>query len=1543
MLFYLDFFVHIIRFCSIKIVYSRQLISRVAQRALYIMKFVVRILKYSVAVVAVVCILLFTLLMTLRFDTVQYRLATLVSEEIEKLFGIPLEVEDIEVRSLNEVRLKNLLLKDLSGDTMVHANEVQAYLHTARLLRGEVKINTLILSAPDIRLNRETPDSPLNIQFVLDAFKGDNKEKKDIDLRINQISVYDGRFTYDVMSEATDSSRFDSNHIEIMDFTCNVSLKHLYKDELDVNVRSISGEEKCGFRIDKFKARLKRDGYRFVLNNLEVWTPSSNIASGSLELRADSTWSKLSLYGDVASDCFTPDEIAPFVNLPKNKIPQLAFNVDGYYSNDSIDIILSAATLDHDIDIDAKAQMAAPLTSERCGKVVVEKCYVNEEMLAEVFKMAKIDNAGYDIVSKLGNTVIKGELAIKKGSIETDATLSCRSGRLSAKGRLKNDGRYSVNLRAADLELERLSGVKDLESCNAIIDVSGNMHDGDDYANVVAAITDLKFKGYTYAPFEVEGKYTVNGATAQVVADDPSLKAVVTARYDIGDVNVMKLAMKTDTFKPYNLALLKTDKGKDFSFTLNGEYIDYADGRTIANAKVDNLRMTDNDGETFVRNFYISDNNSEADRKLIISSDFIQATIFGTFDFSTVVNSLKYAAESHLSAFDIPWSDKKKTIKEGKNEFYYDILINNSRPLTEILDLPITVHEPSNIEGSFSDSKKTYSIEASIKKLDLNGALIKAIDVKGKSSGGGLELDAMLQKSLAKSPGDSGNKGDNDDIVFNLNANIIESSVAAVLNWNNFKDDVPMKGRVRMNAGFSRDNDGNLQLAAKVYNDSIMHKNVVWCIDEGTVNGRMDSLLVENIGLHGNQQSLRIDGVAGKNDSDTLNVTLNNVDISTIFDLIKFRILKFGGMATGSATVTGLLSEINADGSLMVNDFSIDGAVMGTGDINVGWDGKSKSILIDAGIYNPENEKTTVKGLLSQADDTISLKIDANDLNVAFLNDKMRAFVSETAGVGSGKVHLHGCWRAIDFDGAVALNCETKVNATNVKYYFTGDSIKFSKGTMAFDNARVYDRYGNRGLLSGALNHKNLSNWTCNFNVIAEELLVYDTDDFGSLPFYGTVFGSGDALIKSDSNGFLLKANLSSDLGSRFLYDSNVASGARDNSFVSFTDESKQKKKRVLADKMPETEDVYKTTASKLTLDFMLDVNENLELKVFTNVQNDDYISLFGNGPINAVYNDKTGFNMKGNLDLVRGTYKFTIQDVFPKVFDIVKGGTIVFNGDPYKAALNLKTKYHVATASLSDLTTEVARRNSVKVDCIMNITGSLESPNLDFDLELPEASEDEREMLAGIASTPDQKNMQFLYLLAVGKFYTFDNDETQTNEANTSTVVESLISNTISSQLNNMLGKIINNGNWNISGNIANSERGWNSMEFEGALRGRLLNNRLQINGKLGYRENPIANKNFIGDFELQWLFSPKYNFSMKAYSKTNDRYFSKTDLTTQGVGASILFEFDSWKWWGKEKKTDKEKKKKKQKVEKDVVIEQENVTEPPVVVEQPDFLEIK
>ena len=784
--------------------------------------------------------------------------------------------------------------------------------------------------------------------------------------------------------------------------------------------------------------------------------------------------------------------------------------------------------------------------------------------------------------------------------------------------------------------------------------------------------------------------------------------------------------------------------------------------------------------------------------------------------------------------------------------------------------------------------------------------MIRSLNITGQSGSDGMSLNVQMNKPLVRNVKKFDYDNLAEDIVVRVNAKVESDNIRGIVNWNNFKSNDVMMGMVRMDAAFGRNKDHELEFEAKIHSDSIIHKNKVWYIGEGRVFGDMDRMLVENIRLSSDMQDLKIEGVIGKEQSDSLNAYLKNVEIATIFDLIKFRILDFGGKATGAAHLTGLLSAPNANARLDVKNFSIDGADLGTGDVSVGWENDTKSIVLDAGIYNRENDLSTVKGFLSQAKDTITLMIDANNLDVAFIEKKLGSFLSDMDGCGSGRVHLHGGWKAVDFEGAVALYCSAKVKANHTRYYFTGDSLRFTKGMIAFDDARLYDRYGNRGSISGPLKHNNLSNWSCNFNIKANDMLVYDTDDFGSLPFYGAVFATGDALIKSDSSGFLLKANMKSMPGSRFVYNSNMTSGARDNSFVTFTDNSKRKKDEAIVEQQPVTKEAYNKTASKLTLDFMLDVNDALELKVYTNLQNDDYISLYGHGPINAIYNDKTGFSMKGHLNLARGAYKFTIQDIFPKVFEISKGSTLVFNGDPYKAELNLKTKYLVPSASLSDLTTEIAKRKTVKVNCVMNITGSLASPDLAFDLELPEGSEEERELLASVASTPDQKNMQFVYLLGVGKFYTFDTNAT--GDTNSSTAVESLISNTISGQLNNMLGKIINNGNWNISGNISTSERGWNSMEVEGMLRGRLLDNRLQINGNLGYRENPIANRNFIGDFELLWLLSPQYNWNIKAYSKTNDRYFSKTDLTTQGIGTSILFEFDRWKWWGKKKDRKKE-----------------------------------
>ena len=162
------------------------------------------------------------------------------------------------------------------------------------------------------------------------------------------------------------------------------------------------------------------------------------------------------------------------------------------------------------------------------------------------------------------------------------------------------------------------------------------------------------------------------------------------------------------------------------------------------------------------------------------------------------------------------------------------------------------------------------------------------------------------------------------------------------------------------------------------------------------------------------------------------------------------------------------------------------------------------------------------------------------------------------------------------------------------------------------------------------------------------------------------------------------------------------------------------------------------------------------------------------------------------------------------------------------------------------------------------------------------------------------EEKKQILYLLGIGKFYT---EDARNNNQN-SNVMSSVLSSTLSGQLNNALSQVFETNNWNIGTNLSTGDKGWTDMEVEGILSGQLLNNRLLINGNFGYRDNPMANTNFVGDFEAEWLITRSGDIRLKAYNETNDRYYTKTNLTTQGVGIMYKKDFNKWSdlyFWNK------------------------------------------
>ena len=106
-----------------------------------------------------------------------------------------------------------------------------------------------------------------------------------------------------------------------------------------------------------------------------------------------------------------------------------------------------------------------------------------------------------------------------------------------------------------------------------------------------------------------------------------------------------------------------------------------------------------------------------------------------------------------------------------------------------------------------------------------------------------------------------------------------------------------------------------------------------------------------------------------------------------------------------------------------------------------------------------------------------------------------------------------------------------------------------------------------------------------------------------------------------------------------------------------------------------------------------------------------------------------------------------------------------------------------------------------------------------------------------------------------------------------------------------------LKSNNWNFGANISTGDEGFNNAEYEGILSGRLLNNRLLFNGQFGYRDNANATQSFIGDFDLRYLIFPNGNLAVRMYNQTNDRYFTRNSLNTQGLGLIMKKDFNGWR----------------------------------------------
>lgn len=1458
-------------------------------------------LKYTVRILLGTLIGVYLgIIVLLNIPYVQGKLSVFVTKELKNILNTEVSVGRIDMGLLNRIIVEDVLLHDRKNQEMLKVARLSAKFDLLPLLNGKVTISSVQLFGFTVNLNRETPESAPNFQFVLDAFasKDTVKTKSNLDLRINSVLIRRGRVTYDILSEPETPGKFNAHHLSVKNLAATLSLKALRSDSLNAAIRRVSFDEQCGFSLQKFAMKVTANNKRLDIKDFGVELSNTALKIDSLTLKYDSLPELPQMTENVRYDgslkaSVILKDLAPFVPALSRFEEPLDLNLVFSGHGKHLDCPTLRLTNHHGLMIAGEAALSNwdagmdMYIYGKLGNLTMTKEGINVLMTNLTGKVPPIlqrldyirfngEAAGY-----LHDLTLTGLFHTGAGMVKTDVMMSIDEQSMSRT--------YSGSVASADLDLGKLlNQEKKFGKVDFNVELKGfNYKNRYPESYIKGIISSFEYSQYQYENIMLDGVYKDGGFNGRLSMDDANGSVQIDGNFNVAKtIPDFNLKASVKNLRPHDLHL--SDKYENASISLGltadftGKSIDDMNGRI----SLDSLQLNAPDeGGCFLDNLTITAGQVSGEKELRINSSFMTAVIRGDYSYHTIPASVVKTVQRYIPSL----LTIKDNMPEPHNNFQFDICLENTEVLSKLFQIPLELYLPASLKGYFNDGEEKLHVEGHFPEFRYNGTRYDSGVLFCENPSDRFKCSlrgGMLMKSGAM-------------LNFSVEANAKNDHLETTINWGN-NTDVTYGGKFAADTRFFKTEGPHpiLQADINIQPTKVVLNDTVWNIHPSHIAIDSGRVFIDNFLFEHEDQYLRIDGKLTKKESDSCRVDLRNIKLDYVLDIVQFDDVEFGGLVTGKVHLKSVMKNPVMRTHLNVHKFCLNRSLLGEADIAGVWDKELGGVRLDAQIAEKGISSTHVTGYVSPKLKGLDLSIRADSTNLGFLQPFIEGIFSEINGRVNGNVRLYGDFKHLDLEGEVRAKMDAKIDVLNTYFQIRDDSIHISSGSLDFRNVKVYDREGHDGLVNGYLHHTKLKNLMYHFNIRGNNLLMYNTYEAGNMPFYGKVYGTGNVVLDGGNNAMTVDASLTTGNNTSFTYITGVTTEAASNQFITFVDKTPKRIHDNVETNLYHHSNVRKTKEDDgppmdLRINMLIEATPSATMKIIMDPVAGDNITATGNGNLQVNFFNKGDFRMFGSYVIDQGMYKLSMQEVIRKDFTLKSGGTVTFSGDPYQANLDLQAVYTVNSASLSDLVVDPSRnQGTVKVNCLMNLTGNLSNPDIKFDLELPTVSEEDRELVRSATSTEEQMNTQIIYLLGIGKFYTYD----YANNDQSSNATSSLAFSTLSGQLNNMLSQWMGNKNWNIGANLSTGEKGWTDVEAEAMLSGRLLNNRLMINGNFGYKENVMANSNFVGDFEAIWLLTKNGDFRLRGYNQTNDRYFTKSTLTTQGVGLMYKKDFNTW-----------------------------------------------
>lgn len=1452
-------------------------------------------------------LLLFVIILSIPY--VQNKLGKKVTDYLNKEYGTNIVVKKVDLSFLGNVQLKEIEIRDHHKDTLIFVKNLKtSLLNVKKIVDNNVNLGNATLTGTHFYMKTYKGEDDDNMSIFLNNFE-DNQPQKSTSTPfvLTSKNIYVNDLVFKLINEnKKDPLEFSATNVKgnLNDFSLkgpNVSMK----------IRDLSLIENRGVHITSLSTDFLYTKKKIELLKTTLKTDNKTDINGNIffnykrEDFAQFT-DKVKLKANFKKSVVSVKDLNKFYNeLGGNDRIFFSGTMRGVLNNFSANNLNMYSK--NGMQFRGNTGFVNAFNSER-GFVFdaeVKKLSSNYHQLRRILPnvLGKTIPTKFN---KLGRFTLAGLIKVTPEQIDATLNVKSKIGNIISDLQLTNiedidNAKYNGDVEFVDFDLGEIAENPMLGRVSLKADVQGAGFNVETInTTLIGKVSKVDFKGYSYKDLNVNGQFQNKKFDGFLQAEDENFKLKFEGLADFSseiykfdfttDIDKIDL-QKTNLFKRDSIAILK---GK-IKLDVSGNTFD----NIVGKANFKNVVYTNPKKKYVFKEFTIASSIKDSIHTIKIDSkDIVEGQLSGKFTFAELLPVAQNALGSVYTNYS--------PLPVAPNQFInFDFTIYNQ--IVDIFLPKVSIGTNTRIRGRINSNNNTVKLNFISPKIEAYQNVIDKIELrldnKNKLYNTHITANKVSNKYYELSKLNLLNRTVNDTLFFK----------------STFKGG--KKETEDFNLDFFYTINKDRKSVVGIQKSTLKYKDNKWVINpennrknKTTFDLKDNSFVFSPFTMISNNQKIEFLGNLKGRENKNLKANFTNVKLTSFLPKIENLALK--GLVNGEVNLIQKEGLIKPTANIVINDIIVNEFSQGTLKATIQGTNSFDKYKVDISIKDYKFDNVKAVGTLdfSTKKPTMDMLIKLKEYELNGFSNLGEDVIENLRGRLSGKFTSKGELLNPTFKGYLTL-IEGGLTFPYLNIDFDiikNANFQLKNQSLLLKNVVLQDtKYDTKGYLSGNITHQNFEQWYLNLDLNTPNMLVLDTKEADEIPYYGKGFLRGNAKIRGLTSNLTIDVTGKTEKGTVFVIPLSDVTTVDNYKLIHFKKPNEDPNKR---------ENTIENI-SGLNLNMNLEITKDAIAQVVIDKVSGSELKGSGTGNLFIEINTRGKFLMNGDLSIDNGEYNFKYSGISKK-FNVQRGGTISWNGDPFKAELDLIATYQ-AKANPAQLLDNITSTRKIPVDLYIKIIGGLFDSKQEFDIKIPNANSTITSELEFVLNDNDSnsKMLNFFSLLFTGSFY---NEETfRSNAASDFGIgtASDLLSNVLSNVLNSKDDKFKLDVGY--SQGRANKITGINTDNQVDVSVTTQLNDRVLFNGKVGVPVGANVQTNVIGEAKLEVLLNKEGNLRWTIFNKPNDiQYSIEEEGYTQGTGLSYQVNFNTLKELGE--KLGLRKNKKTLKKTKDTIKEQ-------------------